>query len=51
MAAVMILLVVGSLIGTWILSGVVSTMIYYGLQLLSPGIFYAAACVICCFQT
>jgi len=48
MAAVMILLVVGSLIGTWILSGVVPTMIYYGLQLLSPGIFYAAACVICC---
>lgn len=48
MAAVMILLVVGSLIGTWILAGVVPTMIYYGLQLLSPGIFYAAACVICC---
>jgi len=47
MAAVLILLVVGSLIGTWILAGVVPTMIYYGLQILSPGIFYAAACVIC----
>lgn len=48
MAAVLILLVVGSLIGTWILAGVVPTMIYYGLQILSPSIFYAAACVICC---
>jgi Na+:H+ antiporter, NhaC family len=47
MGAVLILLVVGSLIGTWILSGVVPTMIYYGLQVLSPGIFYAAACIIC----
>jgi NhaC family Na+:H+ antiporter len=48
MAAVLILMVVGSLIGTWILSGVVPTMIYYGLEILSPGVFYAAACVICC---
>jgi len=48
MAAVLILLVVGSLIGTWILSGVVPTMIFYGLKILSPGVFYAAACVICC---
>ncbi len=48
MAAVLILLVVGSLIGTWILGGVVPTMIYYGLKILSPSIFYAAACVICC---
>jgi NhaC family Na+:H+ antiporter len=48
MAAVLILMVVGSLIGTWILSGVVPTMIYYGLKILSPGVFYAAACVICC---
>jgi Na+:H+ antiporter, NhaC family len=47
MGAILILLVVGSVIGTWILSGVVPTMIYYGLQILSPAIFYAAACVIC----
>ena len=46
-AALLILLVVGSLIGTWILAGVVPTMIYYGLSLLSPAVFYAAACVIC----
>jgi Na+:H+ antiporter, NhaC family len=46
--AILILLVVGSLIGTWILAGVVPTMIYYGLAVLTPGVFYAAACVICC---
>jgi Na+:H+ antiporter, NhaC family len=47
MGAILILLVVGSVIGTWILAGVVPTMIYYGLQILTPGVFYAAACVIC----
>lgn len=47
MGAILILLVVGSVIGTWILSGVVPTMIYYGLMILKPAIFYAAACVIC----
>ncbi len=45
--ALLILLVVGALIGTWILAGVVPTMIYYGLSILSPAVFYAAACVIC----
>ena len=44
--AILILLVVGSLIGAWILAGVVPTMIYYGLSILSPSVFYAAACVI-----
>lgn len=48
MNAILILLVVGSVIGTWILAGVVPTMIYYGLLLLSPGVFYAAACALCC---
>ena len=47
MSALLILLVVGALIGTWILAGVVPTMIYYGLSILSPSVFYAAACVIC----
>ncbi len=46
MGAILILLVVGSLIGTWILSGVVPTMIYYGLLILNPSFFYAAAAVI-----
>ena len=47
MGAILILLVVGSVIGTWILAGVVPTMIYYGLSILSPSVFYAAACLIC----
>jgi NhaC family Na+:H+ antiporter len=49
LGAVLILLVVGSLIGSWILAGIVPTMIYYGLALLTPAVFYAAACAICCF--
>jgi NhaC family Na+:H+ antiporter len=49
LGAVLILLVVGSLIGSWILAGVVPTMIHYGLSLLTPSVFYAAACVICAF--
>jgi Na+:H+ antiporter, NhaC family len=49
LGAVLILLVVGSLIGTWILAGIVPAMIYYGLGVLTPGVFYAAACIICCF--
>ena len=47
MGALLILLAVGALIGTWILAGIVPTMIYYGLSLLHPSFFYAAACVIC----
>jgi len=47
MGAMLILLVVGSLIGTWILAGIVPTMIDYGLRILSPDVFYAAACAIC----
>ena len=49
MGAILILLIVGSLIGSWILAGIVPTMIYYGLGLLTPTVFYAAACAICCF--
>jgi NhaC family Na+:H+ antiporter len=47
LGAVLILLTVGALIGTWLLSGTVPTMIYYGLMVLDPSWFYAAACVIC----
>lgn len=47
MGAIFILLVVGSLIGTWIMAGIVPTMIYYGLQVLNPQVFYAACAVIC----
>ncbi len=45
--AIMILMMVGALIGTWIVSGTVPTMIYFGLQILDPSIFYVAACLIC----
>ena len=45
--ALIILIVVGVLIGTWILAGVVPTLIYYGLQILSPSIFLPATVVIC----
>ncbi len=47
LGACMILFVVGSLIGTWMLSGTVPTLIYYGLSLLNPTFFYAAASLIC----
>src|SRR5690606_5309881 len=43
----MILLLVGALIGTWILSGVVPAMIYYGIKLINPSIFLPVACFIC----
>jgi len=44
--ALIILLLIGSLAGTWMISGIVPTMIYYGLQILNPTIFLFAACVI-----
>ena len=48
MSAILILLVIGALSGTWMLSGIVPTMIYYGLQLMHPSYFLLAACMICC---
>lgn len=47
MASILILLMIGSLAGTWLLSGIVPTMIYYGLQILNPTIFLMAACIVC----
>ena len=44
---VLILLVVGMLAGSWMISGVVPTLIYYGIKLLSPRFFLVTACVIC----
>jgi NhaC family Na+:H+ antiporter len=46
MPAIIILLTIGSLSGTWLLSGIVPAMIYYGLKILSPEIFLFAACVV-----
>ncbi|MCX2784344.1 Na+/H+ antiporter NhaC [Microbulbifer thermotolerans] len=45
--AILILLAVGALIGSWILAGTVPSMIYFGVQILSPQWFYAASCLIC----
>ena len=45
--ALLILLMVGALAGTWLISGIIPTMIYYGLQILNPTIFLAACVVIC----
>lgn len=45
--AIMILFSVGTLIGAWILSGTVPTMIYYAIQLLDPSWFYPACCLVC----
>jgi NhaC family Na+:H+ antiporter len=47
LGAIIILLMVGALIGTWLLSGTVPTLIYYGLQIINPSWFYAASCLIC----
>ncbi len=46
MGAIFILLAVGALIGTWVMSGTVTTMIYYGLQILSPNIFYPTVVIV-----
>jgi hypothetical protein len=46
-SAILILLAVGSLIGTWILSGAVPTLIHYGLMLMHPSWFYPATCLVC----
>lgn len=47
MQAILILFTVGMLIGSWIAGGIVPAMIYYGLIILSPGIFLIATCLIC----
>jgi NhaC family Na+:H+ antiporter len=47
MQAILILYTVGMLIGVWIRSGVVPTMIYYGLDLLSPSMYLIATLLIC----
>jgi NhaC family Na+:H+ antiporter len=46
LGAIFILLAVGALIGTWVMSGTVTTMIYYGLELLSPKIFYPTVVIV-----
>ena len=46
-SAIIILLLIGAIAGTWMLSGVVPTLMYYGLQIIHPSMFLAVACLIC----
>lgn len=46
MVPIFILLLVGALAGTWLVSGVIPAMVYYGLQVLSPAIFLPASVII-----
>jgi NhaC family Na+:H+ antiporter len=47
MSALFILLAVGSLIGTWNMAGTIPTVVYFGLDLLSPTWFYPATAIVC----
>ncbi len=44
--AILILLFVGALTGTWLISGIIPTMVYYGLKLLNPTVFLASSLII-----
>lgn len=46
MSSILILFLIGALAGTWMISGIVPAMIYYGLQVLNPTIFLIAACFV-----
>ncbi|MDA9325160.1 Na+/H+ antiporter NhaC [Flavobacteriales bacterium] len=46
-SAIIILLLIGALTGTWLISGIVPAMIFYGLKILNPEIFLLASCIIC----
>lgn len=46
-SALIILLLIGAIAGSWMVSGVVPTMICYGLRILHPSYFLVASCVIC----
>ena len=47
MPAMMVVIVVGMLIGTWMSSGAIPMMIYYGLKIISPSMYLVTACVVC----
>ena len=46
-SAILILLLIGAISGTWTMSGVIPTLIYYGVQIISPKFFLVTACIIC----
>ena len=45
--AILILLLIGALSGTWLLAGIIPAFIHYGMMILQPNIFLFAACVVC----
>ena len=47
LVAILILIAVGVLVGTWMISGTVPVMIYYGMKLLTPGLFLPIVCIVC----
>jgi len=47
LGVLMILIMIGMVVGSWILGGTIQTMVYYGLKLLSPGIFLPSAFLLC----
>ena len=46
--AIIILLLIGALAGSWMISGIIPTLIYYGLHIMHSHFFLVSTCVICC---
>lgn len=49
--AILIIILVGMIIGSWLGGGIVATMIYYGLKLITPSLFLVTICIICAIVT
>lgn len=45
--SILILLIIGALAGSWMVSGIVPTLIYYGIQIIHPDFFLVTSCIIC----
>lgn len=51
MAPTLTMMIIGILIGSWIASGTVPMIIYWGLKLINPAVFLVASCVVCCITS
>ena len=49
--AMLILLAVGTLVATWMAAGTVPVMIYYGMKIITPGLFLPIVCLLCTFMS
>ena len=45
--AILILLIIGALAGAWMISGIIPTLIYYGIQIINPSFYLVSTCIIC----